>query len=135
MLDGVLKISEPHNTTLGTVHLCRDEIEVKMNMREHDRNRTRHLDLLIDYYENRDEEGFIISRKLETVGFIFDLRDHTHKVEFNRHSFADQFLTTDQAKAMFSDTFPNSRQDVVNSVFNALKYHIGGHCDRNKILM
>jgi hypothetical protein len=135
MLDGVLKISEPHNTTLATVHLCRDEIEVKMNMREHDRNRTQHLDLYIDYYENRDEEGFIITRKLETVVFIFDLRDHTQKFEFNKHSFADQFLTTDQAKEMLSDTFPNSRQDVVASVFNALKHHIVGHCDRNKILM
>jgi len=135
MLDGVLKISEPHNSTLATVHLCRDTIEVKMNMREHDRNRTQHLDLLIDYYENRDEEGFIISRKLETIVFVFDLREHTHKVEFNRHFFADQFLTTDRAKEMFSDTFPNSRQDVVASVFNALKHHIVGHCDRNKILM
>jgi hypothetical protein len=135
MLDGVLKISQPHNSTLGTVHLCRDEYEIKINMFEKRQNRTRHLDLLIDYYENRDEEGFIISRKLETVVFIFNLRDHTQKFEFNKHSFADQFLTTDQAKAMFSDTFPNSRQDVVKSVFNSLKYHIGGHCDRNKILM
>jgi hypothetical protein len=135
MLDGVLKISQPHNSTLGTVQLCRDSIEVKMNLREHDRNRTQNLNLLIDYYENRDEDGFIISRKLETVVFIFDLRDHTHKVEFNRHSFADQFLTTDRAKEMLSETFPNSRQDIVNSVFKALKHHIVGHCDRNKILM
>jgi hypothetical protein len=106
-----------------------------MNMREHDRNRSQHLDLFIDYYENRDEEGFIISRKLETVVFVFDLRDHTKKFNYDRHSFTDQFVNTDQAKKMLSDTFPNSRQDVVISVFNALKYHIGGHCDRNKILI
>jgi hypothetical protein len=135
MRDGVLKISQPNNSTLATVHLCRDEIEVKMNMREHDRNQTRHLDLYIDYYENRDEEGFIITRKLETVTFLFDIKGHIQKFNYDRHTFADQFLTTDRAKEMLSETFPNSRQDVVNSVFNALKYHIGGHCDRNKILM
>jgi hypothetical protein len=135
MLDGVLKISEPHNATLGTVHLCRDSIEVKMNLREHDRNRTQTLNLLIDYYENRDEDGFVMTRKLDTVTFIFDLKGHTQKFTYDRHSFADQFLKTDQAKKMLSDTFPGSRQDIVGSVFNALKYHIGGHCDRNKILM
>jgi hypothetical protein len=135
MLDGILKISEPHNTTLGTVHLCRDEIEVKMNLREHDRNRTQNMNLLIDYYENRDEDGFIMTRKLDTVVFVFDLRTHTKKFEFDRHSFADQFLKTDQAKKMLSDTFPSSRQDIVGSVFNSLKHFIVGHCDRNKILL
>jgi hypothetical protein len=135
MLDGVLKISQPNNTTLATVHLCRDSIEVRMNMRAHDRNRSQHLDLFIDYYENRDEEGFIVSRRLETVTFIFDLKDHTQKYELDRNTFADQFLTTDKAKEMFSDTFSNSRQDVVNNVFNSLKHFIRGHCDRNQILM
>jgi hypothetical protein len=128
MIDGVLKISEPHNTTLGTVHLCRDSINVKLNMREHDRNRTQHLELFIDYYENRDEDGFIISRKLDTVTFIFDLKGHTRKVNYDRHSFADQFVNSDKAKGMFSE-------DVVASVFNSLKHFIVGHCDRNKILM
>jgi hypothetical protein len=135
MRDGILTISEPHNSTLATVHLCRDSIEVRMNMREHDRNRTQHLDLFIDYYENRDEEGFVISRKLETVVFVFDLREHTQKFNYDRHTFADQFLNTDKAKILFSDTFPNSRQDVVESVFNSLKHFIVGHCDRNKILI
>jgi hypothetical protein len=135
MLDGILKISEPHNTTLGTVHLCRDEIEVKMNLREHDRNRTQNLNLLIDYYENRDEDGFIISRKLDTVTFLFNLKGHTKKFNYDRHTFADQFVNSDKAKGMFSDTFLSSSQDIVGSVFNALKYHIVGHCDRNKILM
>jgi hypothetical protein len=135
MIDGVLEISEPHNTTLGTVHLCRDSIEVKMNLREHDRNRTQNLNLLIDYYENRDEDGFIISRKLDTVTFNFDLKGHTQKFNYDRHSFADQFVNSDKAKGMFSDTFPNSRQDVVASVFNSLKHFIVGHCDRNKILL
>jgi hypothetical protein len=134
MLDGILKISEPHNTTLGTVHLCRDSIEVKINLREHDRNRTQNMDLLIDYYENRDEDGFIITRKLETVGFVFDLRAHTKKFTYDRHSFTEQFVNSDKAKGMFSDTFPTSRQDVVGSVFNSLKHHIVGHCDRNKII-
>lgn len=135
MIDGVLKISEPNNTTLGTVHLCRDSIEVKMNMREHDRNRTQHLELFIDYYENRDEEGFVMTRKLDTVNFIFDLKGHTKKFTYDRHSFAEQFVNSDKAKTMFSDTFSTSRQDVVESVFNSLKHFIVGHCDRNKILM
>jgi hypothetical protein len=135
MHDGVLKISEPNNSTLATVHLCRDSIEVKMNMREHDRNRTQTLNLFIDYYENRDEDGFVMTRKLDTVNFIFDLKGHTKKFTYDRHSFADQFVNSDKAKGMFSETFPSSRQDIVGSVFNALKYHIGGHCDRNKILM
>jgi len=135
MRDGILTISEPHNSTLGTVLLCRDEIDVEFNMAEMERNRVRHLTILVDYHEGRDEEGFIITRKLETVVFVFDLRDHTQKFEFNRHSFADQFLNTDKAKEMFSDAFPNSRQDVVNGVFNSLKHFIVGHCDRNKILM
>lgn len=135
MRDGILTISEPHNSTLGTVHLCRDSIEVKMNMREHDRNRTQHLDLYIEYYENRDEDGFVMTRKLDTVIFNFDLKGHTQKSNYDRHSFADQFLNTDQAKKMLSDTFPGSRQDIVGSVLNTLKHHIVGHCDRNKILM
>jgi hypothetical protein len=135
MRDGILTISEPHNSTLGTVLRCRDEIDVKFNMAENERNRTRHLTLLVDYHEGRDEEGFIVSRRLETVTFIFDLKDHTQRFEFNRHSFADQFLNMNKAKDMFSDTFPNSRQDVVISVFNSLKHFIVGHCDRNKILI
>jgi hypothetical protein len=135
MRNGVLKIAKPHNSTLGTVLLCRDEIEVRMNMREHDRNRSQHLDLFIDYYENRDEEGFIISRKLETVVFIFDLRDHTHKVEFNKHSFNAQFVDSDQAQSMFSEVFPNSSSEIIGNVVNTLKHCIRGHCDRNKILM
>jgi hypothetical protein len=135
MHDGVLKISEPNNSTLATVHLCRDSIEVKMNLREHDRNRTQNMNLLIDYYENRDEDGFVMTRKLDTVNFIFDLKGHTQKFNYDRHTFADQFVNSDKAKGMFSDTFPSSRQDIVGSVFNTLKHHIVGHCDRNKILL
>jgi hypothetical protein len=135
MHDGILNTSEPHNSTLGTVLRCRDEIDVEFNMVENDPNRVRQLSLLIDYHEGQDEEGFIVSRRLETVTFIFDLKDHTQKYELDRNTFADQFLTTDKAKEMFSDTFSNSHQDVVESVFNSLKHFIVGHCDRNKILM
>lgn len=135
MRDGILTIAEPHNSTLGTVLRCRDEIDVKFNMAENERNRTRHLTLLVDYHEGRDEEGFIVSRRLETVTFIFDLKDHTQKFELDRNTFADQFVNTDRAKEMFSDTFSNSRQDVVNNVFNSLKHFIRGHCDRNQIVM
>jgi hypothetical protein len=135
MLDGVLKISQPNNSTLATVHLCRDEIEVKMNMREHDRNRTQHLNLFIDYYENRDEEGFVVSRKLDTVCFIFDLKTQSKKFDYERSAFIDQFFTTDKAKDMFSGTFPNSPQDVVDGVFRTLKHFIRGQCDLKKISM
>jgi hypothetical protein len=135
MRNGVLKIAKPHNSTLGTVLRCRDEIDVEFNMAEKERNRARYLTLLIDYHEGRDEEGFILSRKLETITFIFNLKDHTQKYEYDRNLFADQFLSTDQAKDMFSKTFSTSRQDVVKGVFNALKHHIVGHCDRNKIVM
>lgn len=135
MRDGVLKISQSHNSILGTVHLCRDEYQIKLNMLEKRRNRTRQLTLMIDYHEGKDEEGFVVSRKLDTVNFIFAPEGHPRKFNYDRHSFVGQFVNSDKAKGMFSDTFPNSQQDVVASVFNSLKHFIVGFCDRNKILM
>jgi hypothetical protein len=133
MLDGVLKISEPRNTTLGSVYRCRDEYEIKLNMYEKRRNRTRPLTLHIDYLEGQDEEGFVVSRKLDTVCFIFDLKTQTKKIDFERSAFIDQFFTTDKAKDMFSGTFPNSPQDVIDGVFRTLKHFIRGQCDLKKI--
>jgi hypothetical protein len=135
MIDGVLNISEPHNTTLGSVFRCRDEYQIKINMFEKRRNRTRQLTLLIDYHEGQDEEGFVVSRKLDTVGFIFDLRAHTKKFEFDRSAFIEQFFTTDKAKDIFTGTFPGSPQDVVDSVLRNLKHFIRGQCDLKKISM
>jgi hypothetical protein len=135
MHDGVVNISKPSNSVLGSVLLCRDEIDVKLNMAENGRNRRRHLTLLIDYHEGRDEEWFIVSRKLDTVTFVFDLKDHTQKYELDRNTFTDQFMNTDKAKEIFSETVSNVRQNVVSDVFNSMKQFIVGHCGRNKILM
>jgi hypothetical protein len=133
MLDGVLRISEPRNTTLGSVYRCRDEYQIKINMFEKRRNRTRPLTLHIDYLEGQDEEGFVVSRKLDTVCFIFDLKTQTKKFDYERSTFVEQFFTTDKAKGMFSETFPNSPQDVIDSVVRTLKHFIGGQCDSKKI--
>lgn len=135
MHDGVLKISESRNTTLGSVYRCRDEYQIKLNMFEKRRNRTRQLTLMIDYHEGQDEEGFVVSRKLDTVTFIFDPEGHPRKFNYDRHLFVDQFFKMDKAKIMLSDTFPDSPQDVVDSVFRNLKHFIRGQCDLKKISM
>lgn len=133
MQDGVLEISEPRNTTLGSVYRCRDEYQIKLNMFENRRNRTRPLTLHIDYLEGQDEEGFVVSRKLDTIYFIFDLKTQTKKFDYERSAFIDQFFTTEKSKDMFSGTFPNSPQDVIDSVVRTLKHFIRGQCDSKKI--
>jgi hypothetical protein len=135
MHDGVLKISEPRNTTLGSVFRCRDEYQIKINMFEKRRNRTRLLTLYIDYLEGQDEEGFVVNRKLDTVCFLFDLKTQSKKFDYDRSAFIEQFFTTDKAKDIITGIFPGSPQNVVDSVFRNLKHFIRGQCDLKKISM
>lgn len=94
MHDGVLSISKSSNSVLGSVLLCRDEIEVEFNMAENGQNQRRHLSILIDFHEGHDEEWFINSRKLDTVTFIFYLVDDIKKYRIDRNTYADHFLNT-----------------------------------------